>query len=617
MVSKTDTSAAEIAMVQQDKMKEDTLIPKLILTRQPDSRRSSTKSLQGEQLELRLLTVDEKYRSFLLYQQIQAFEDKVYQCYELFSVDTFYQMYVDLAKRTTIGPMKVKSMAKLRQCFKAETRRLRYKLRGMKSSATAEEENTSKYFTWFFQYFDYLRQLRDNFVDRIFNPLFRYFYDIGYDSPDKERTTDSALSNSNISISSFRRIDSRMSGISGLSTFLAEGQQDDVFLGNSDEDLRKERRRAITKHALLMLSAQFKDIKKLYDTSEIERLAQRLSCLKERIDYLLDSETIIDYKVLCQDSESSIFHLKIKEAPTQNLMRCVPDIILKFQKAAWLCRRWLEYDDEKAKDLNERLQRLCSVEEQMQKRLSTLSRQIQEQDFKLEREVSDLQKLLQREERASKLHQSMRDVESKRNDIQQQLNNLENERNELAKKMKDAADLNDRKTYKSLRPIYERNKFQRFALERQLKTLNFRQHLAQTDLDIELEEKLNVILHTNDVQDHCQELEETLENAKKEQKLIQAALIPITLDKQNLSNRLYVKENVSTATPTPCELAKFVGTNPSQPEYLPPKPIFNSKPLYVTSVPDGMMLRSDPGTPIKGLGPHTQGSTEFGLTAEW
>ncbi|KAL3831995.1 hypothetical protein ACJMK2_023679 [Sinanodonta woodiana] len=568
-------------------------------------------------LQLRLLTVDEKYRSFLLYQQIQAFEDKVYQCHDQFNVDIFYQMYVDLAKRTTIGPMKVRSMAKLRQCFKAETKRLRYKLRGMKVSATMEEEKISKYFTWFFQYFDYLRQLRDNFVDRIFNPLFRYFYDIGYDSPDRERTTDSALSSSSVSMSSFRSIDSRMSGISGLSTLLAEVQQDNVFWENSDEDLRKERRRAITKHALVMLSAQFKDIKKLYDTSEIEKLAQRLSCLKERIDYLLDNETIIDYKVLCQDSESSIFHLKIKDAPTQNLMRCVPDIIQKFQKAAWLCRKWLEYDDEKAKDLNERLQRLCSVEEQMQKRLSTLSRQIKDQDFKLEREASELQKLLQREERASKLDQSMQEVEIKKIDIQQQLNDLENERNELEKKLKEASDLNDRKTYRSLRPVFERNKFQRFALERQLKTLNFRQHLVQTDLDIELEEKLNVILHTNDVQDHCQELEETLENAKKEQKLIQAALIPITQDKQSLSSRLYMKENVPTATPTPFELAKFVGTNPLQPEYLPPKPIFNSKPLYVTSVPDEMMRRSDPGTPIKGLGPHTQGPAEFGLTAEW
>jgi hypothetical protein len=81
-------------------------------------------------------------------------------------------------------------------------------------------------------------------------------------------------------------------------------------------------------------------------------------------------------EMFSQDSEKAVFHLKVKNSRTYSLMRLIPDILVKFQKSAWLARRWLQLDDMKTKDLNERLQKLAVLEEQFSKRVSTLSRNI-------------------------------------------------------------------------------------------------------------------------------------------------------------------------------------------------------------------------------------------------
>lgn len=546
---------------------------------------------------MRLLPMEEKYRSQFLYDQITAFEDKVYRSYDQFNVDILYRMFMALVKRTVVDARRVKTMANLRKCFMDLKSLIRCKLRHRHVRITPEEEKIVKYFTWFFTYLDYIRRLRDNFVDRIFSPLFRYFYLVGYDLPDRENTNASVMSSP--SMISFRSIDSGYSGLSGLTSVIAD--VDRMSISNSARsgfhETQEARIQLVTKQALVALGREFHDIKKLYDTSDIEKFAQRLSHLKERIDHMLDKENSLDHELLSQDSERSVFQLKIANFGNEKVIRLVPDILLKFQKAAWLARQWLERDDEKTKDLNVKLEKLTKLEEDMNRKLCSLSKEIQLKELELESKADLLSNLLQREERSTNLSQSAYDMEKRKDVLKEQLATLVSERSQLYEKITTAVGQDDRRTYKQLRAFYDRNKLQRFAVERQIATLNYHINIAESDMNIELEVKADVIHTTNDVQDKCEELEQTLEKAKKEEKAIQVALIPISKDRKFVKEQLQMEDDIN-----PVQRAEFINSVPRNSdrmvdlnsEYLGTTAVGNSLSLFITSLPEGGNVSSVP-----------------------
>lgn len=558
-------------------------------------RRSSQFSHQGDMLQMRLLQVEEKYRSQFLYDQISSFEDKIYRCYENFNVDVLYRMFQGLTKRTVVDVRKVKSLAHLRQCHIDLKKVIQAKIRHRNLQTTPEEEKLVNYFTWYFKYLDYLRDLRDNFVDRIFTPLFRYFYLVGYGLPDRENTDDSVFLAP--SAMSFHSVDSGYSGLSGLTSAIEDDDGDRLSLSFSARSGYKEtqeaRKKIATKQALIALSRQFNDIKKLYDTSEIENLAQRLSHLKERTDHLLDNVNTLDEALLCQDSERCVFHLKIANLGNENLMRFVPDVLLKFQKAAWLARRWLNQDDEKTKDLNEKLEKLTQLEEAMNRRLSFLSKEIQLKEIELESKASLLNNLLEREDRSNDLGESVYNLKKRKETLKEQLNVLISEQGQLSEKLSEAAQRHDKKAYRDLRPFYDRNKLQRFAVERQLATLNYHINLAESDMSVELELKADVMYTTNDVQDTCEELEKRLEKAKQEQKVLQAALIPVAQDRKFIKEKLQVDEDLPVGESKPALKAEYINSITPNPErvvdlnseFIRQTPIGDPLSLFITSLP--------------------------------
>ena len=476
-------------------------------------------------------------------------------------------MFLQLTKRTVVDVRRVKSISALKQCLKDLRNTLKRKRLHRHIDATPEEEKLVKYFLWFWKYLAYLRQLNDNFVERIFNPLFKYFHT--YTQPNREDTTASTPS-----LLSFQSSFSEISGLSGSVSLLGEKAE----FGTDDwTNSQIERRRFVTRQALVTLGGEFKDIKKLYDTSEERKVAERLLHLKERLNYLLDMEDKIDSKLLSQDSEGVVFHLKIKDRPIQNLIRFVPDILLKFQKAAWLASRWLELDDLKTKDLNERLDKLTVLENDMNRRIRSLSNDIKSKEQELDSQTNILNRLMEREERSTHLNYTLFDLEKQRLSLLEQCKNLTNERTELVEKLTNASQANDKDSYRRLQPLYSRNKLQRFALERQLNTVNYHINLAENDLRIELEVKPSVISSTNDVQDKCEELEERIEKARKEQKVIQTALLPILEDKRYVSQQVEIKELISISA---CESPK----NLKKAEYVhsTPKPQISSPPINLT-----------------------------------
>ncbi|KAL4222841.1 hypothetical protein ACF0H5_018881 [Mactra antiquata] len=526
------------------------------------SRRSSL-TYRGEMLQMRLLRMDEKYRSHFLYEQIEAFEDKVYKSFDQFNVDTMYRMLVSLSKHTVADIRKLKTVAALRQSFNDLKELKRCKLRHRHVKTTPEEEKLTNYFTWFFKYLDYIRLLRDNFFDRIYTPLFEYFYPITYDQPDRENSSDSVISSP--SVMSVQSMDSGYSGLSGLSTVIADGDNWSInFTPRSGRNETKEaRRRLVMKQALVALGREFQDIKKLYDTTEIEQLAHRLSHLRDRTDHLLDYERTLAPELFGQDSEKPVFDIKIADKGNEKVVRLIPDILLKFQKEAWLARRWLEKDEEKTKDLNAKLEKLTRLEENMNKRLYALSKEIQLKEIELESNAELLNNLLKREDRAINLGQNVYDMRKNKDILMERLKVLNSERGHYCEKMTKAYDKQDKKTYRRLKPLYEKNKIQRFAVERQIATLNYHIDLTEADMNIEIDVKTEVIHTTNDVQDRCEEIEERLEKAKKEQKALQSALIPIGEDRRHVKEKLQLQKSLPPGDSRPAHMAEFVNSIPN------------------------------------------------------
>nr|XP_022303052.1 uncharacterized protein LOC111110743 isoform X2 [Crassostrea virginica] len=493
----------------------------------------------GEKLQIRLVTLDEKYRSHLLHQQIKAFEEKVYASSDNFNVDAMLKMFRELARRCK-GTRDIYTIAGIRQAINQEIRKLRMRKRNKRLPISEdmgnETDDVMEYFNWFFKNLSFLRELRNNFVSRIFNPLFKYFYNVSHGGPDRERSTDSAMSN--LSVASHRTFESSMTGLSGWSSLRLSDTESQA---SGEDDIHTARKQMISKAALQLLGRELRDVKNLYDTTELEKTAQRLALVKEQLDYLIDNEDGINHALFSQDSERTVGHLKVKNSRTYFLMRLIPDILVKFQICAWLARKWLEIDDKKTKDLKERLGKLVSLEDQLSRRLKMLSVDIQKHERKLEKETNELQKLLKREERTSELEMTLHGYENRERDLKEYVQKLENEKQELTTKLNNAIKEKKTSEYKSLQTMLERNKLQLFAMERQMGTLNFHKSIVNNDMQVELEVKANIIHFTNDVQDQCEELEKMLDTERKEKRTIQAALIPIAQDTEDIRERLREK----------------------------------------------------------------------------
>ncbi|XP_063421548.1 uncharacterized protein LOC134706493 isoform X3 [Mytilus trossulus] len=518
--------------------------------------------------QVRLLTLEEKYRSYLLYQQIKAFEEKVYLSYDNFNVDMLLKMFREMARRCK-GARDIYTLAGLRQALQVEIRKGRMRQRNKKTDLPErkqeEPDQVVQYFIWFFNNLKYLRDLRANFVDRVFSPLFKYFYEFGSTGPDRERNVDSAMSFSNISVNSVKTFDSHVTGLSSFSGWSQLGLSESGSQ-ESDENIHTTRKKMLARAALLLLGREFRDIKNLYDSTEVEKISHRLSFLKEQLDFLIDNESQFSSEMFSQDSEKAVCHLKVKNSRTYSLMRLIPDILVKFQKAAWLAKRWLELDDMKTKDLNERLQKLAALEGQFSKRLSALSKNIQDHESQLERGTRELQNLLKREDRTSDLELKVHDFKGKISKLETDMQILNEEKVKLVKDIEDTKKTINVSGHKNLLTMYERNKLQRYAIERQIAAIKFQENIALKDMEVETEVKPNIMHFTNDVQDRCEELERALEQEKREKNTLQAALYPISKDKEFIAEKLREKQ-MHIAEERGQVVAKYVGSS-NKPEVI-------------------------------------------------
>ena len=225
-----------------------------------------------------MLLLEDKQRSDLMWRQVAAFQEKVTLTLNTFNPETLL-LYVralsSLPNQNPIMASSIHSLARLRMVVQQQLRRASMRCDGS-IYFTAEQQSSviarcTQYFVWFFEFMDYLNELHVNFVERIFLPLFKFFHEISF-------------------LSSHGRASTSGSTFSKLSQFSMESgdtEDTDVFNNDGDENaavtVDTARRRTQSKTALLLLSKEFADIKTLYDTSEMDRVAQRLSFLKDQV----------------------------------------------------------------------------------------------------------------------------------------------------------------------------------------------------------------------------------------------------------------------------------------------------------------------------------------------
>ncbi|XP_050418980.1 uncharacterized protein LOC126832298 [Patella vulgata] len=496
---------------------------------------------RAEALQLRLMMSEEPLRSELMYRQIEAFEDKIEMCFERFDVNLFYSMVRQLSQQSSVYD--ITNISQLRQVYDDEIDR--------RNSLPVSLNKCLQYFTWFFKFLTYLRDLRISFNSRIFVPLFKYFMEGSNNGENRRGSTSSSLSKfSNISN------DSSESGI--MSDYGGSDPLEDPE--DFDDAAAMERLHAQSHTALMLLSKEFADIKPLYDTSEIKKLSQRLAFLKEQLEFNMDEEESINLDLLCYESAYMVEELNADEEISA-LLRYIPDILIKFEKAATLTRKWLILDDQRTRDFNAKLQRIVNLENKMSERLSKLVADIKQHEMILEKDSEELQRLLKREERSNELSSTVYDLDERIKDMSETLRQLRKQKVIITNKLVTAVKKRLKSEYKTQKVLYESNRLQRYSSERQLATLQFHRDLAEADMHVEIGVKPHLIYSTNDLQDKVEKLEQILEEEKREESTIKSALIPVKKDRQHLASILYPD---STPSVTPAskakEAAEYVGS---------------------------------------------------------
>ncbi|RUS89346.1 hypothetical protein EGW08_002866 [Elysia chlorotica] len=531
----------------------------------------------SDKIEMRLLVLEENERSQVMHKLVSAFQQKVLMCFDHYKpeltlsclriVTALSAMKPTLKPKTATDNLKESRRgagfnrtsvgkkisdansppdpfaeldveeALIRELPNFTVSRLRSAVQQLLRHATLRQDGTLyftenseasiatksvQYFIWFFDFMDYLQELFASFVEKIFTPLFKFFHDHAFMGA-SGRTQSMA--------SAFSRFSLFSESDSGHFSPDRESTEEEESLAE------KVRMRVQAKASLMQLSKDYKDIKAIYDTSEIDKVAERLSFVKEQLDYLLDEEDEVDPEIYSEESSKMIEHLEM-DFGTENFIRLVPDMLVKLKKSAWLARRWLELDDRRTKDLREKVKKLSTIEEELSTRVEILQDDINKGQKKLERETEELSRLMEKEGRCDSLTFKSYSVENQIQALNVKLEKLNAEKETFAPRLNAIVRTKDMAGFQKLKFQYESNKLQRFVTSRKLATLTYQKKLMSDDLNLELLVRPSVIHVSNKLQDECEYLEQALRVKREEVVNIKRALMPVQEDRASIINRL-------------------------------------------------------------------------------
>ena len=304
---------------------------------------------------MKLEAMSEEERSELMGKQITMFREKVKMCQLSYSADVAKTM---MSKISSESNQIVNSIWRLKRYVQS-------------SLPERESEPTVVYAQWYLSNLMYLKELKDNFDERVFIPLSTMYSIAREQSP----TADGAVSDQEKSLTS----------------------------------LSIDTVRPATTDSILKYKNDVPEVKELYDFTDVDNAASRLAYIRQRWQHLLDDEQEINATLFSIGSASAV--PEQSAASLVNILRLVPDILLKCSNAADLAGQWLKVSSAKALDPKTKLSKLERVRSVLKDKLTGLNDNLDSQEKQLESDSTDLDFLLEREERVNEIMSKRREIE--------------------------------------------------------------------------------------------------------------------------------------------------------------------------------------------------------------
>ncbi|XP_067934080.1 chromosome partition protein Smc-like [Watersipora subatra] len=342
----------------------------------------------------------------------------------------------------------------------------------------ADNSPPAIYVRWYIANMAYLKSLKINFDERIYAALVTYYQ--------KERA----------------RIET---------------------LPNSKENTILSEFRAPSAASVLKFKDDLPEVSDLYDFADVENISSRLKYIRQRWQLLMEDEIEITPTLFSCDSLQRVPEGCPKEI--DSLLRLVPDLLVKCEKAGSLALLWLQCASSKAIDIQSKYSKLERVKSVLTEKLSGLSEEIEQEEIELEAKSTDLETLTSREERANEIMAKSRQIDYNIKQLEEKI------RKHLFRNGSLIADTS---------PNHElsADQLEVLRLEKEKELLIFEKGLLEEDLAVELEVKPNIIRFTEQIQEHCEILEQDIDNKRHEKQEVESALIPVLADRNQTEAKL-------------------------------------------------------------------------------
>ncbi|XP_077864616.1 uncharacterized protein LOC100377020 [Saccoglossus kowalevskii] len=436
----------------------------------------------------------------LMKRQLAEFQEKSESGASNFSKDTLHYWLKLLTEKPEVSYQNkfINSLSQLRKLVEWITSR--YK-NSKKRDRDGKDFEMIRYFEWFFGYIQYLRELYQEFHNRIYEPLFDYFYDDEDDVRDDD--DDGKVTPGN---------GSRDSGI-GNET----GRLDSAFLQPS-----------VTK-VLVELSREFSDIDFKLDNKDLHNTARKLYELIKHWRQLIENDSDIDPKLYGKESLEEVAEYT-NIGNFRQFLRLIPDVLLKTKKAVSLAEHWMEIDEKKLKEIDTQLGMVEEIQTRMELRVIEVLRKIQQHEGEFNVKSDELQMLLMREDRSNELNVKLSFIQGDINILQKRLDKACDEGREIIDKIEELkrTKQEDSDEYGDYTNRYDDNKRYTFELVKSIEMEEYKYRLVEEDMFVELEVKPSMVRYTNQVEEDCERIEKWLEDEKRQKRKLEHALKPLS-----------------------------------------------------------------------------------------
>lgn len=432
----------------------------------------------------------EEERYNVMRKQIELFSDKVKLCQSSYSAQLAESM---LSQITDRDGKHIDTVYRLRQYVKSL------------SAVETRQSQPAVFAVWYLNNLQYLKELKTNFDERIYITLTKLYQ--------VQQTEEQSI----------------MGYDGGTQLSLRSSGSDHMGM------------RAPSAASVLRFKDDLPEVKDLYDFTEIDNVSKRLSYLRQRWQLLLEDEDEISNTLFSYNSLPQL----TPRCPKQmvNLLRLVPDILLKCGNAATLAHQWLQSAGTKAIDPQTKHDKLERVKSVLTERLTGLSNDIKTGEQELEHESGDLEMLTDREERANEIMSKTHEIDTRLQQMKAEISQLGSQCRQLLQQHAAATDTCEEN---QIRQEKQRLELRIHKLRQEVDLHLYEKNLMNEDLKLELEVKPCMIRLTDHIQEKCESLEQTIDKKRSEKHQVESALLPVIADTKKMQAEISRTNSVNS-----------------------------------------------------------------------